>query len=47
MWEAALHEPTVRGLVIGRALLYPQSGDVAATVARAAELVEQAAKDRR
>ncbi|HEY7626166.1 MAG TPA: deoxyribose-phosphate aldolase [Ilumatobacteraceae bacterium] len=46
MWEAALHEPTVRGLVIGRALLYPQSGDVAAAVARAADLVEQAAKDR-
>lgn len=46
MWEAALHEPTVRGLVIGRALLYPQSGDVAGAVARAADLVEQAAKDR-
>ena len=46
MWEAALHEPTVRGLVIGRALLYPPDGDVAAAVARAADLVEQAAKDR-
>lgn len=46
MWEAALHQPTVRGLVIGRALLYPSDGDVAATVARAADLVEQAAKDR-
>jgi hypothetical protein len=46
MWEAALHQPTVRGLVIGRALLYPPDGDVAATVARAADLVEQAAKDR-
>jgi len=46
MWEAALHQPTVRGLVIGRALLYPASGDVAGTVARAADLVQQAAKDR-
>ncbi len=25
LWEAALHEPTVRGLVIGRSLLYPAS----------------------
>jgi hypothetical protein len=47
LWEAALHEPTVRGLVIGRSLLYPASGDVAATVGRAADLVQQAAKDRR
>jgi DhnA family fructose-bisphosphate aldolase class Ia len=46
MWEHALHQPTVRGLVIGRALLYPRDGDVAAAVARAADLVEQAAKDR-
>lgn len=46
MWENALHQPTVRGLVIGRALLYPPDGDVAATVARAADLVQQAAKDR-
>ncbi len=45
LWEAALHEPTVRGLVIGRSLLYPASGDVAAVVARAADLVQQAAKD--
>ena len=46
LWEAALHEPTVRGLVIGRSLLYPASGDVAAAVTRAADLVQQAAKDR-
>src|ERR1700687_2752990 len=39
-WERALQEPTVRGLVVGRALLYPPDGDVAASVARAAELVE-------
>ena len=31
-WEAALHEPTVRGLVVGRALLYPADGDVAGAV---------------
>jgi hypothetical protein len=46
LWEAALHQPTVRGLVIGRSLLYPASGDVGATVERAADLVQQAAKDR-
>jgi hypothetical protein len=46
LWEAALHQPTVRGLVIGRSLLYPASGDVGATVGRAADLVQQAAKDR-
>ena len=38
--ERALQEPTVRGLVVGRALLYPPDGDVAASVARAAELVD-------
>jgi hypothetical protein len=36
----------VRGLVVGRALLYPPGGDVAAAVGAAAELVEQAAKDK-
>jgi DhnA family fructose-bisphosphate aldolase class Ia len=46
LWEAALHQPTVRGLVIGRSLLYPADGDVESAVARAAELVQQAAKDR-
>ena len=45
-WEAALAEPTVRGLVVGRALLYPADGDVAAAVAAAATLVEHAAKER-
>jgi uncharacterized protein len=43
-WERALQEPTVRGLVVGRALLYPPDGDVARSVARAADLVERAAK---
>jgi len=38
-WSAALSHPTVRGLVIGRALLYPKSGDVASAVAAAAKLV--------
>ena len=46
LWEAALHQRTVRGLVIGRSLLYPANGDVGATVGRAADLVQQAAKDR-
>ena len=26
LWEDALHQPTVRGLVIGRSLLYPRDG---------------------
>jgi hypothetical protein len=47
LWEQALNEPTVRGLVIGRTLLYPTNGDVAEAIERAAGLVEQAAKDRR
>jgi hypothetical protein len=29
----------VRGLVVGRALLFPQDGDVAAAVSRAASIV--------
>jgi len=31
-WAAALALPGVHGFVIGRALLYPQDGDVAAAV---------------
>ncbi|MBO2457116.1 aldolase [Actinomadura sp. LCR2-06] len=31
-WQKALRLPTVRGLVIGRSLLYPPDGDVAAAV---------------
>lgn len=38
-WARALAQPTVRGLVVGRALLYPPDGDVAAAVRRAAALV--------
>jgi hypothetical protein len=45
-WERGLAEPTVRGLVVGRALLYPAGGDVEAAVGRAAELVEKAAAAR-
>ena len=45
-WERGLAEPTVRGLVVGRALLYPADGDVAAAVDRAAGLVERAAAGR-
>jgi DhnA family fructose-bisphosphate aldolase class Ia len=38
-WVAAMSLPPVRGLVVGRALLYPPDGDVAAAVDIAAELV--------
>lgn len=31
-WQSALRLPNVRGLVIGRSLLYPRDGDVAAAV---------------
>jgi hypothetical protein len=38
-WEDAMSLPAVRGLVVGRTLLYPQDGDVAAAVDIAAALV--------
>ena len=38
-WRAALQLPAVRGLVIGRTLLYPADDDVAATVDTAAAMV--------
>ena len=38
-WGRALRLPSVRGLVVGRALLYPSDGDVAAAVDVAADLV--------
>jgi DhnA family fructose-bisphosphate aldolase class Ia len=38
-WGTALDLPSVRGLVVGRALLYPPDGDVAAAVDIAARLV--------
>lgn len=38
-WQVALAQPTVRGLVVGRALLYPTSGDIHSAVSAAAKLV--------
>jgi hypothetical protein len=38
-WSKALALPTVQGLVIGRSLLYPPGGDVAAAVDRAVSLL--------
>jgi DhnA family fructose-bisphosphate aldolase class Ia len=45
-WEDALILPGVRGLVVGRTLIYPPDGDVAAAVDTAAELVHGVAHDR-
>ncbi|QXQ10853.1 deoxyribose-phosphate aldolase [Paeniglutamicibacter sp. Y32M11] len=41
-WQAALALPGVQGLTVGRTLLYPQDGDVAAAVATAASLLNPA-----
>ena len=38
-WKQALALPTVRGLVVGRSLLYPPTGDVAAAVDTAVSLL--------
>lgn len=38
-WGAALRHPVVRGLVVGRALLYPADGDVAGAVEAAAKVL--------
>jgi hypothetical protein len=38
-WRRALRRPTVRGLVVGRSLLYPADGDVAGAVDRAVSLL--------
>jgi hypothetical protein len=38
-WQQALSLPTVQGLVVGRSLLYPASGDVAGAVDRAVSLL--------
>lgn len=38
-WAQAMEVPNVRGLVVGRALLYPPDGDVAGAIARAAKIV--------
>lgn len=42
-WHAALGLPGVRGLMVGRNLLYPADGDVAAAVRTAARLVHAGA----
>lgn len=38
-WERAMDVPNVRGLVVGRSLLYPADGDVDAAITRAASIV--------
>jgi hypothetical protein len=38
-WHQALKLPTVKGLVIGRSLLYPPNGDVAGAVDAAVSLL--------
>lgn len=42
-WQAALALPGVQGLTVGRTLLYPEDGDVAAAVATAASLLNTTA----
>lgn len=42
-WAAALALPGVRGLVVGRTLLYPRDGDVVGAVDTAAQLVHRGA----
>ncbi len=39
-WGGALHHDVVRGLVVGRALLYPPDGDVAVAVDAAARMLK-------
>ena len=39
IWSDALALPGVRGLVVGRTLLYPSTGDVVEAVSTAATLV--------
>jgi hypothetical protein len=38
-WRRAMEVPNVRGLVVGRALLYPPDGDVGSAIDRAARIV--------
>ncbi|WP_253808242.1 Cgl0159 family (beta/alpha)8-fold protein [Nocardia amikacinitolerans] len=40
-WGGALHHDVVRGLVVGRTLLYPPDGDVAAAVDAAARMLKE------
>ncbi len=46
-WDRALRQPSVRGLVVGRALLYPPDGDVAGAVDAAARVLRSATRSRR
>jgi hypothetical protein len=41
-WGKTLRQPVVRGLVIGRTVLYPDGGDVAGTVDAAAKVLRAA-----
>ncbi|OCF91450.1 Cgl0159 family (beta/alpha)8-fold protein [Nocardia brasiliensis] len=41
-WDGALGHDVVRGLVVGRTLLYPPDGDVAAAVDQAAKMLREA-----
>lgn len=41
-WRQTLRQPVVRGLVIGRTVLYPEDGDVAGTVDAAAKVLRAA-----
>ena len=38
-WARAMEVPNVRGLVVGRALLFPPDADVAGAIHRAAAIV--------
>jgi hypothetical protein len=43
-WERTLRQPAVRGLVVGRTLLYPPDGDVTTAVDSAARLIRTASR---
>jgi hypothetical protein len=39
LWETSMQQPNVRGLVAGRAMLYPAEGSVEEAVARGVQMV--------
>ncbi|MBA3233166.1 MAG: hypothetical protein H0T17_04345, partial [Propionibacteriales bacterium] len=39
LWSKALASPQVKGMVVGRTLLYPPDGDVAAAVDATVEMM--------
>jgi len=43
-WGKTLRQPVVRGLVVGRTVLYPDDGDVAGTVDAAAKVLRAASE---